>query len=379
MLDYSTSKIPLPNTKKVVIGLVSGDFENHPVSFFIKGLVNHLDRTRYSIICYSESIVPSNTFTHFIESRTIKNLTDSQVVELVQKDHVSILFDLSGHTALNRIGVFSLRAAPIQISYIGYPNTTGLVNMDYRITDGFADNIQFSQKFYTETLLPLDRCFLVYNSSKFFCDLQHQIIQPFVKNGYITFGCFNRLGKITKGVVNLWKKVLLQFNNSRILFKTKALLNPKVKSSFLSQFSPELASRIDVIDCTATHSEHLDIYNLVDISIDTFPYSGTTTTCESLSMGVPVLTLRDSDTFFHAQNVSTSILHYSGFNQFILDSIDTIQNLDLESLLTSDFKLKTSQQFKNSNVCDNTDFVTKLDLLLQQLLTSHSNSSDGLS
>jgi predicted O-linked N-acetylglucosamine transferase (SPINDLY family) len=371
LLPQSTDTLVIPtkDTPSIIIGLVSGDFVDHPVSFFIQGLVNYLPRTKYKIICYSESVVPSNAFSASIESRIIKNLSDLQVTEFIRNDHVSILFDLSGHTALNRIGVFSLRAAPIQISYIGYPNTTGITNMDFRITDHYADNLEFSQPFYTEKLLPLDRCFLNYNSPSFLCDSTTPIIQPFVKNGYITFGCFNRLNKITSSVITLWISLLSQFNNSRILFKTKALINSLVKSKFLSQFNSDIRNRIDIIDCTVTHSQHLDTYNLVDISIDTFPYSGTTTTCESLSMGVPVVTLRDSTTFFHAQNVTTSILHYSGFNQYILDSLDTLDLAFLDNiLLTNDFKITVSKQFKHSNVCDNSDFITQLDLLLQSTL-----------
>lgn len=375
ILPESTQELRIQSIpSKIIVGLVSGDFADHPVSYFIRGMINGLDRDKYSIVCYSESIIKPNTFKLAVQSRIIKNMSDHDVANLVRKDSVHILFDLSGHTALNRLGVFASRAAPIQISYIGYPNTTGMKNMDYRITDSIADNTKLSQVYYSETLVSLDRCFLNYSTDTWACDSHSPIPTPFEKNGYVTFGCFNRLCKIGTSVLQLWKLLLQHFHNSRILFKTKALLNSNVKNRFLEQFDQSYRDRIDIIDCTVTHAQHLLVYNCVDVSIDTFPYSGTTTTCESLSMGVPVITVRDTVTFFHAQNVSTSILLYSGLDKWVFDSIHDVTTAPIEQWLgEADFKRKVSSLFKNGNVCNSIDFCQKLDQLFSNLVTLKSS------
>lgn len=370
ILPESTEKLNVHRSyDKIVVGLVSGDFVDHPVSYFIRGMINGLDRSRYKIVCYSESVIKPNTFKKSVESRIIKNISDIDVTQMVRTDGVHILFDLSGHTALNRLGVFAARAAPIQISYIGYPNTTGMANMDYRITDSVADCVKVSQKYYSEQLVDLDRCFLNYTSDTWACDRPEPIPSPYQHNGFITFGCFNRLNKIGSSVIQLWKILLEKYSRSRIVFKTKALLNPVVKHSFLEQFKPNMMNRIDIVDCTVTHDQHLEEYNKIDVSIDTFPYSGTTTTCESLSMGVPVVTIRDPTTFFHAQNVSASILCHSGFDKWVFDSIDNVSTTRIEQWLNnSDLKREVSHQFKNGNVCNSTDFCKKIDTTFTKLV-----------
>lgn len=362
--------LPLHKTTKWNIGFVSGDFVDHPVSYFIKPFLNHFDHHLFNIFCYSENVVSSKEFDNTIQFHVIKNKSDPEASQFIQSHQIHILFDLSGHTAMNRIGIFSLRSAPIQISYIGYPNTTGIPNMDYRITDLMCDSPIIKNR-YIEKLLFLNRCFLCYDIT--IDNFKPSNNSPFLTNGYITFGCFNRLNKIGHSVIHLWKQLLEFIPNSRILFKTKALLNPHVKTNFLNHFPESFQNRIDIIDCTVTHQQHLEIYNQIDFSIDTFPYSGTTTSCESLVMGVPPLTIQDTIHHFHAQNVTHSILTHSGLQQYSFQNINTlIQNvknfLQWDSSTWKTLKYTTHTQFINSSVCNQKEFTKELQTTLLQLI-----------
>ena len=364
------------------IGIVSGDFIDHPVSFFISTFLKLYDSTKFSVTCYSECVIDTSIFNKNIKFKVIRNMSAHTASELIYNDHIHILFDLAGHTAFNRMDIFAKKPSPIQISYIGYPFTTGLNTMDYRITDTICDNIEISQKYYTETLLPLDNCFLCYNPDTFKRDPTGSI-SPFVlpelttKQPYLTtrslyIGCFNRINKITDNVIKLFNKILLTFPNVKFVFKTKALINTNIKESFLNKFDKSVVNNIIILDCTILHVDHLLEYNKVDIAIDTFPYSGTTTTCEALLQGVPVFTLYDSEYSFHPQNVSASILQNSDLSFYVCESsqeiIDKIQILlNKPSSFWDTLKLDTRQSFLNGKVCDSDLYMKNFQNLLLRL------------
>lgn len=352
---------------KINIGFVSADFINHPVSYFIKSTISTISKEKFNVYCYSESIVESaDTYLKSpnVILRLVKNMTAIEVANQMHKDNIHILIDLSGHTSGNRLDVFALKPAPIQITYVGYPNTTGLATMDYRITDKYADN-EHSEKYYSEKLLYLPKCFLNYKSNVF-PTLKDT---PYSKNGYITFGSFNRLNKVTKDVIKVWNLLLEKVPNSRILFKTKGLLNKKVRDTFIENFG-ENKDRVIVTECTLTHNEHLNVYNEIDIAIDTFPYAGTTTSCEALLMGVPVLTLRDITTHFHAQNVTSSILQNSQLEFYICknhqDFVDKTKST-VKKLKNPQFKKEIRKKFLEGAVCNSQVFVEDFQKLMEKV------------
>jgi protein O-GlcNAc transferase len=352
-------------TEKIHIGFVSADFVQHPVSYFINGVCTQLDRSRFQVHVYSEGVIQEQSLPN-CALRVIKNATAKQVAALIHKDNIHVLIDLSGHTAGNRLDVFALKPAPIQMTYLGYPNTTGLDAMDYRLTDHIADSSE-SERYYTEKLLYLEKCFLSYRSPV----VPELKAAPFLKNGFVTFGTFNRLNKVTPGVVALWKQLLQEVPNSRILFKTKGLLNKNVRTQFVSQFG-ELAARIDIVECTTTHEEHIEAYNDMDIAIDTFPYAGTTTTCEALLMGTPVLTVRDAKTHFHAQNVSSSILHHSNLKEYICESPSDVvakakELVNKKKAFWKKMKRETRERFLKGSVCDTEGFTRDFERVLQDV------------
>ena len=367
------------DTSKIKVGIISGDFVNHPVSYFISTLLQNFDSNKFELTCYSECIIDTELYNSKLQFKYVKNMSAEQAADMIHNDNIHILLDLAGHTAFNRLDIFALKPCPIQISYIGYPYSTGLTEMDYRITDDVCDNLDVSQKFYTERLVTLPGGFLCYDPAVLsrtkqfkYPDLQEC---PFVKNKFITIGCFNRVNKITDVNIKYFNDILSKNKSVRFVFKTKALLNKRVKANFLSKFDKENHNRITVLSCTILHEAHLEEYNRIDIAIDTFPYAGTTTSCEALFMGVPVFTVYDNVHYFHPQNVTASILKnsHADFEKYILyDKEDIhqrlldIQNNDIsfwESLKTS-----TRSKFLNGNFCNKNRYITEISSLFSKLV-----------
>lgn len=364
--------------QKINVGIISGDFVDHPVSFFISTFLQQFDSDRFNVTCYSECLINTEIFNKNLRFKFIKNQLARTVSDTIFNDNIHILFDLAGHTAFNRLDVFALKPAPIQISYIGYPYSTGLDEMDYRITDNICDNPNVSQPLYTEKLLFLPNSFLCYDPQGVKKDFVMPDIGtvPFIKNKYITFGCFNRLNKITDKVIKLINTILKSISNSRVIFKTKALLNENVKKQFLLKFTKNVRKRVKIIDCTIRHNEHLLEYNNIDIAIDTFPYSGTTTSCEALMMGVPVFTLYDDTYFFHAQNVTASILKNSNLDFYVVrDSDEIIQKVNelcgKDISFWNTFKKDTRDAFFNGKVCDKKLFMSSFTEMLENIYAKH--------
>jgi predicted O-linked N-acetylglucosamine transferase (SPINDLY family) len=329
-------------------------------------------------------------------------MTADQAANLVYSDKVHILFDLAGHTAFNRLDIFALKPSPIQVTYIGYPYSTGLTEMDYRITDIICDKIEVSQKFYTEQLIMLDNCFLCYDPTIIkrgskgkpaSFEIPTLGPQPIIreisehKNARVLrIGCFNRVNKITDSVIKEINKLMLYFGTDNnygtvhFLFKTKALINTDIQKQFLNKFDKVVRDRITILDCTISHEDHLLEYNKVDIALDTFPYSGTTTSCEALLMGVPVFSIWDKQWWFHCSNVTVSILHNSDLSYYVVDNINELYT-KIEELFQQDddnfwsnLKQKVRQKFLTGNVCNKELYMTNFTKLLCELYITKKQS-----
>jgi predicted O-linked N-acetylglucosamine transferase (SPINDLY family) len=375
-------------TNKINIGIISGDFVDHPVSFYISTFLKNFDHEKFSVTCYSECIIDTSLFSDKLQFKFIKNMSAQQAACLVHNDKIHILFDLAGHTAFNRLDIFALKPCPSQVTYIGYPYSTGLAEMDYRITDDVCDNLEVSQKFYTEKLICLRNCFLCYdptvirrpNGNTSVIKVPELTNQPFIENGYLTIGCFNRLNKMTDSVIKLFNQVLLRHKTVKFIFKTKALINKNIQQKFLAKFDKTVRNRITVLNCTILHEDHLLEYNKIDLAIDTFPYSGTTTSCEALYMGVPVFTMYDSEYYFHAQNVTASILANSGeeLKYYIFNKEEELHEklIDLNNRSKNEFweRLKPSVRdaFLRGDVCNKEKYMKNFSELLYNLYTNSS-------
>jgi predicted O-linked N-acetylglucosamine transferase (SPINDLY family) len=263
------------------------------------------------------------------------------------------LFDLSANTGDNRLDTFVLKPAPIQISYCGYPGSSGINSMDYHLTDKIADKPGFSEKYYSEKLIWMKNCFLCYTPSV--TELPVLSEPPCIKNGYITFGTFNRFNKINKLVLSTWNEILLK-TNARFIIKTKEFTTEKLKKQFMGSFDDSVLDRITILEYSDLYTQHLPDYNKMDVSLDTFPYSGTTTSCESLLMGVPVLTYYDNVKYYHSQNVTSSLMIHSNLRNFVAYSREQyIQKAVEMSQIKSKETIRTS--FINSPVYDHEGFA----------------------
>lgn len=352
---------------KLKIGFVSGDFICHPVSFFIHSIMGAIDYDRFDVQCYSVKVVKLDEMFPRCKWTCVKNLSNTEFAQVIKNDNIDILFDLSAHTGDNRLDTFVLKPAPIQISYCGYPGTSGVKSMDYHLTDKFADCKQ-SEKYYTEKLVFMDKCFLAYTPSMGIHNLPAIAdTQPCKKNGYITFGTFNRFNKINKKLISVWERLLIAIPTARFAIKTKEFLTPKIKAYFFDCFKDKsVLERVDIMDYADTYNEHLLDYNKMDVALDSFPYSGTTTSCESLMMGVPVLTLYDNKKYYHTQNVTTSLMkncdlgeRYVAYteNDYINKAVYLSKHMDE----LSNLKMEVRNKFVHSPICDYAGFTREFE------------------
>lgn len=327
--DWSTS-LPLrqpsafmqrDNRSRFRIGYVSADFRDHPVMRFLLPLLRCHDRSRFHVTLFSSTAktdAQSAQVKALADSwRDISSLDDLQALEQIRSDEIDILVDLSGHTGGNRLPVFARRAAPVQVTWLGYPDTTGLSEMDYRLTDAAADPPGQTDPYCSETLVRLAETAWCYEP-KVTGELSPL---PSGTSGSITFGSFNNLAKLNPEVARLWSRVMQQIPDSRLLIKAAGLGSVTAQAHIRGLFTQAgLADERLILHAPKeSYSDHMGVYSLVDIALDTFPYNGTTTTCDALWMGVPVVTLSGQT---HMSRVSRSLLHNVGLANLCTNTSD---------------------------------------------------------
>ena len=284
---------PLPrHSGRLRVGLVSADLRAHPVGWFLKSVLPRL-RPHLSLVAFANQY-QHDPVTQELQASVerwicIAGYSDEQVLQIIRSQQVDVLIDLSGHTAGHRLGVFARRAAPVQLSWLGYFATTGLAQMDHILLDsehapaGCHD--LFSER--VAWIEPIRMCF---SPPAYAPAVQPP---PCLDNGIVTFGSFNNTGKITQTTLDVWAAVLRAVPDSRLHLKWKNLIEPALKKELRQQFSQRGVSPSRLILFGASsHQAMLEEYGDIDIALDTFPFSGGTTTCEALWMGVPVVTLR---------------------------------------------------------------------------------------
>ncbi len=305
-----------PN-RRLRIGYVSPDLRHHVIAYFIEPLLAAHDRAGFEIVCYSSVRAPDE-LTARLRRLTdhwhdVAALSDEQLAERVRADRIDILIDLAGHNE-GRLALFARKPAPIQVAYLGYPNTTGLTEIDYRLTDACADPLGMTDPFFTETLWRLPRCAWCFAPP----DCPEITPLPADAARHITFGSFNKFTKLSSPLLTAWAALLAAMPDARLRIKSSMLGDESARrilnDSLQSHKLP--LDRCEVIG-TVDQSEHLAAYGQVDIALDAFPYHGTTTTCESLYMGVPVITLAGDR---HVSRVGVSLLNAVRLPELIADS-----------------------------------------------------------
>lgn len=356
------------------LGFISGDIYTHPVAFFLMPLLEELDRGAFEIHVYS-STPPDR-----IDGLTprISELADvwhevadvpfGSLHERIREDGLDCLVDLSGHTGSNRLMAFARRAAPVQVTWLGYPNTTGLKNMDYRIVDSVTDPCGEGEGYYSESLVRMDGCFLCYRGSD---KDDGSLFSPADLCGPIIFSSNNNWLKLSPGTLGAWGKILQAVPDSRLRLKYNFADDVDISHHLMQRFEEYGidCGRVDFKGSVHSFEEHLGSFNEVDISLDPFPYNGTTSTCDSLYMGVPVVALRGGR---HSARVSASILTAIGYGELAGESVE--EYIDIAVNLASDrnrllvTKKGIREAMLNSPLMDAKDFAGRFGKCLQGLL-----------
>ena len=291
--------------KKIRVGFVSGDYGNHPISYYLLNTIKHISDEKFELIAYSNSNrmdeITLELKKRFNVWRKINHLSDTEVINLIGKDSVDILFDLSGHTAKNRLSIFVNKAAPVQVTWLGYNASTGLKEIDYIIVDPYVVPLS-DQKYFSEKIFQLPntfQCISINDDIK----IDHSRYQ---NKRDIVFGSFNNLSKINDGVIYVWSEILKKVENSKLFLKAKQLDNLIIVKNIKKKFQKNGINTEKIITegRSKTRKEMLTKYNQIDIALDPFPYSGITTSLEANWMGVPLLTKKGNNFY---SRIGTSI------------------------------------------------------------------------
>ncbi len=360
--------------RRLRVGFVSPDLRDHPVARFITPYFENHDRQNFELFVYSDVGQP-DAWTERIRNavlswRDIVNMPDAAVAELICQDGIDILIDLAGHTLGNRLLVFARKPAPIQVTYLGYPATTGLEAIGFRLTDHLADPVGMTEDHNVEKLIRLSQSAWCYEPDR----LSPITDSPALRNSYVTFGSFNNIAKIHDRVLRVWGKILELVPDSRLLLKAGGFRSldaqKRFKSAILSQvgIAPE---RIMIRGPEKAHGSHLELYQEMDIALDPFPYHGTTTTCEALWMGVPVVTLAGRS---HVSRVGVSLLTNVGLPEMVAESEDEYLRIavelgrDVERLVN--YRLNLRDKMLGSQLLDAPFFAREIEGAFRQMWIS---------
>jgi predicted O-linked N-acetylglucosamine transferase (SPINDLY family) len=319
-------------------------------------------RERVEVTCYSLTAVEDEV-TRRVRSlpvrwRSLAALSDAQAAAEIRADGIDILVDLAGHTAGNRLAIFAYKPAPVQVTWLGYPDTTGLSTMDFRITDAVADPAG-AEALHTETLWRLPGGFLCYEPS---ADAPAVGGLPALERGFVTFGSFNAPAKLSPSCVRLWAALLGAVPGSRLLLKAGAFADGEMRGRVVAAFAERGVGAEQILfrGYAESAAEHLAAYNEVDIALDTFPYNGTTTTCDALWMGAPVLTLCGRT---HAARMGASLLTAVGMEGWVAETAADFVRIgqawaaDLAGLAA----MRTGLRGRMAAVTDREAFATRLE------------------
>ena len=358
------------NPKKLTVGFVSADFRNHPVGLFLIGILKYLKKKNIKLAAYYNSTAGDNLTEklkgYFDIWCNISNESDLSVVNLIRKDGVHILIDMSGHTKGNRLPIFVNKPAPIQVTWAGHLASTGIPEIDYIIGDQYVTPLENKNQF-VENILQLPNIWCCLSKPDF--KIKKQISSPALENGFITFGCFNNTAKLNDKVIKYWSKLLNNLPNSRLILKSRKFESIYVTKNIRNRFKKNNINLSKLILERGSHrKELLETYNKIDVALDPFPYSGGTTSFESIWMGVPLYVLKGK-TFL--SKCGESINNNLEMCEWIVNDEKEYYFKILE--LTSDFnKLSQTREHlinkvNNSTLFDSFLFASNFDKILWKI------------
>jgi predicted O-linked N-acetylglucosamine transferase (SPINDLY family) len=312
----SRAPTPADAGRRLRLGIVSPDLRSHPVARFLAPLLEHLDRTAFEVVCF-QTHAAEDGFTARLRSladcwRKVDELDQEALAAAIRDDRIDVLLDIVGFTTRPIPLTLLLKPAPLIVSWLAYPSSLGFPTIDYRIIDSFTD-APGAEAFHSERLIRLDPCFLCYDP-------------PAPPGGAppaaTTYGSFNTIQKVSDDLLSLWARVLDATPGSRLVLKSIGLQEPALQEQLRARMMRQGLdpSRVELMGQTASHADHLALYGRISVALDTFPYCGTTTTCEALAMGVPVVSLRGDA---HHSRVGFSLLSAIGHPELCVDNPET--------------------------------------------------------
>lgn len=360
-----------PDVRPLRIGLVSGDLRNHPVGYFLESILPHLESARITLVAYptrsSEDDLTARIKPRFAAWHSLVGLNDEAAARRIHEDGIHILVDLAGHTADNRLPVFAWKPAPVQATWLGYFASTGVAEIDYLLADPYSVP-EAHQSRFTENIWYLPDTRLCFTPPAATPTLS--VAPPPASNaGYITFGCFQNLTKLNESVLAAWGRIFHDLPSARLRLQSKQLNSQALRDDILRRLDGVgiSASRV-AVHGQSTREDYLSAHAEVDIILDTFPYTGGTTTCEALWMGVPTLTLA-GDALIERQGAS--MLSSAGLQDWIASDMDEYVGLALHHAMDiaglMQLRLGLRQKVLASPLFDAPRFATNLEKALQDM------------
>lgn len=388
-----TPPLPTPKDKnphKILrIGFISPDFRKHPVLYFIEGLLAQLDRNRFYVECFSlshqEDEATERIISYSDKFFLIAGWKNLDQVNFIRNRNIDIMIDLAGHTADSGLAILAHRCAPVQVTWLGFPGTSGLRTIDWRITDRVASPAS-DDNFYTERLIRLPKIFCAYRPLARCIPLRYtepyQVREsPALHKGYITFGCCNSPAKFSDDILNLWSKILLELPTSRLLIEASGISEDEPKNQLMSRLTGCGIPQSRIILIHRNPDNQYLTYHDIDIALDTYPLTGGTTTFDTLWMGVPLVSLAGSG---FRSRMSTSIISALGYPQWIAKNPDEYvqiaKNLSQNLSHLNSTRLQLRQRMQNSPLMDELGFSRIFGRMLRDLwwhwLTDHEHPAN---
>lgn len=362
--------------RKLRIGYVSADFFNHSVSYFALPLITRHDKEQFEVFNYAVRHIASYVTEQYKKDShwsPIIGMSEEDVAKRVREDKIDILVDLSGHTGGNQLLAFARKPAPVQVTWLGYPFSTGLSSIDYRLVDAIVEPEGMTEHLNTETLVRIPGMFCAYRPSinapdRLFSGELQVRPTPAKRNGYVTFGCCNNIAKVTDYTLQLWARVLEASPNSRLLIETVDIDSPGTRQALTTRFENNGVSMERVILSNRAKNKQYNLYNDIDIVLDPFPCNGGTTTCDALFMSVPVVSL-NGERFM--SRIGATVLHNIGHPEWSTTSPDEYVRIaadlasDIERLEQIRQKLRT--EVEDSPMMDEVGFARKVERAYREM------------
>jgi predicted O-linked N-acetylglucosamine transferase (SPINDLY family) len=361
------------NTKRVKIGFVSADFFDHPVGSFLLNVIQNITKNHFQIVAYTnnphEDEITAALKHHFDDWVSIVGLSDQDAAEIIHTQGVDLLIDLSGHTSGNRLSMFAYKPAPVQMTWLGYWDSTGVEQIDYILLDEMSAPEDMHNQFTEEVLYIPETRFCYYPPR---IDISVNEL-PAIKNGFVTFGAYHNYAKVSDEVIDLWTSILNSVPTSRLRWQTKSFNDEYLIEQTLQKFIKLGISskRIELIGFM-TRKAYLESYHIVDFILDCFPFSACTTTCDGLWMGVPTLTMPSSRLGGRQGTSLMSVVGLSNWiakdkQEFISKAIEYASDLDALSNIRKELR----SVLLHSTLGDGRKYAKNLENVFKEILIKH--------